>query len=187
MAYGRARGATMKMRIVCRVFAAALFTALAVLPKSASAQDLLSGHIGVASPIVTFTGSNGTSNTTTIGNNFTLSFPFGVGVQPQGSPVVFDFEFVPETHPSTRSDTLLVNPGVILPLQDGWALGMRASFEIDQNSIGFTPLVHKNFPLFPGSRFSWFLEGDFPVRFLRLPNGADATSVGFVLHTGLAF
>jgi hypothetical protein len=46
---------------------------------------------------------------------------------------------------------------------------------------------HKNFPLFPGSRFSWFLEGDVPVRFLRLPNGADATSVGFILHTGLAF
>ena len=187
MAYGRARGATMKMRGICHFFAAALFTASAVLPKSAGAQDLLSGHIGVASPIVTFTGSNGTSNTTTIGNNFIIAFPFGVGVQPQGSPVVFDFEFVPQVNPSTRSDTLLVNPGVILPLQDGWSLGMRASFEIDQNSIGFTPLVHKNFPLFPGSRFSWFLEGDFPVRFLRLPNGADATSVGFVLHTGLAF
>jgi hypothetical protein len=45
----------MKMRGICHVFAAALFTALAVLPKSASAQDLLSGHIGVATPIVTYT------------------------------------------------------------------------------------------------------------------------------------
>ena len=142
----------MKIRGICCVFAIALFAALAVLPKSADAQDLLSGHIGVATPIVTFTGSNGTSNTTTIGNNFIIAFPFGVGVQPQGSPVVFDFEFVPQVNPSTRSDTLLVNPGVVLPLQYGWAVGMRASFEIDQNSVGFTPLVHKNFPLFPGSR-----------------------------------
>jgi hypothetical protein len=63
---------------------------------------------------------------------------------------------------------------------------MRAAFEINQNSVGFTPLVNKSFP-FPGSRFSWFLEGDVPVQFLRLPNGADATSVGFVLHTGLLF
>jgi hypothetical protein len=75
---------------------------------------------------------------------------------------------------------------VILPLQDGWALGMRAASEINQNSAGLTPPVNKSFP-FPGSRFSWFLEGDVPVRFLRLPNGADATSMGFVLHTGLLF
>jgi hypothetical protein len=56
---------------------------------------------------------------------------------------------------------------VLLPLQDSWIVGMRAAFDINQNSVGFTPLVHKNFPL-PGSRFSWFLEGDVPVRFLRL-------------------
>ncbi len=177
----------MKMRGICHVFATALFTASAVLPKSAGAQDLLSGHIGVATPIVTFTGSNGTSNTTTIGNNFNILFPFGIGVQPQSSPVVFDFEFDPTINPSTRADTLTVQPGVILPLQYGLAVGMRAAFDINQNSVGFTPLVHKNFPLFPGSRFSWFLEGDVPVRFLRLSNGADATSVGFILHTGLAF
>ena len=113
--------------------------------------------------------------------------PFGIGVRPQSSPVIFDFEFVPEINPSTRSDTLLVHPGVILPLQYGWAVGLRAAYEVNQNSVGFTPLVNKSFPLFPGSRFSWFLEGDVPVRFLRLSNGADATSVGFVLHTGLAF
>ena len=98
--------------------------------------------------------------------------------------MVFDFEFDPTIHPSTRSATLLVQPGVILPLQDGWGVGMRAAFEINQNSVGFTPLVNKTFP-FPGSRFSWFLEGDVPVRFLRLRWGRR--TVGFVLHTGLAF
>src|SRR6516162_706277 len=102
----------MKTRGRCRVFAAALFTALAVLPKSAGAQDLLSGHIGVATPIVTYTASNGTSNTTTIGNSFNILFPFGIGVQPQSSPVVFDFEFDPTVNPSTRSDSLTVSPGV---------------------------------------------------------------------------
>ena len=187
MAYGRARGGPMKIRGICCVFAIALFAALAALSKSADAQDLLSGHIGVATPIVTYTASNGTSNTTTIGNNFNILFPFGIGVQPQSSPVVFDFEFDPTINPSTRTDTLTVQPGVILPLQYGWAVGMRAAFDINQNSVGFTPLVNKKFPFFPGSRFSWFLEGDVPVRFLRLPNGADATSVGFILHTGLAF
>jgi hypothetical protein len=182
---GREEG-TMKMK-ARRVFATALFAASAVLLKSAGAEDLLSGHIGIATPIVTWTGSNGTSSTTTIGNNFNILFPFGIGLQPQSSPVIFDFEFDPAVNPSTRSDSLTLSPGVLLPLQYGWIVGMRAAFDIDQNSVGFTPLVHKNFPLFPGSRFSWFLEGDVPVRFLRLPNGADATSVGFLLHAGLAF
>ena len=40
---------------------------------------------------------------------------------------------------------------MILPLQDGWGVGMRAAFEINQNSVGFTPLVNKKFPFFPGS------------------------------------
>jgi len=177
----------MKTSQIRCAFATALFIVSAVLAKSASAQDLLSGHIGVATPIVTYTAGSGTSNTTTIGNNFNILFPFGIGVQPQGSPVIFDFEFDPSVNPSTRTDTLTVSPGVLLPLQYGWIVGMRAAFDINQNSAGFTPLVHKNFPLFPGSRFSWFLEGDVPVRFLRLPNGADATSVGFLLHPGLAF
>ena len=115
-------GGPMKIRGICYVFAIALFAALAVLPKSADAQDLLSGHIGVATPIVTYTGSNGTSNTTTIGNSFDILFPFGIGVRPQFSPVIFDFEFDPVVHPSTRSDALVVQPGVILPLQDGWVL-----------------------------------------------------------------
>ena len=46
----------MKMK-ACRVFATALFAASAVLLKSAGAQDLLSGHVGVATPIVTWTGA----------------------------------------------------------------------------------------------------------------------------------
>jgi hypothetical protein len=179
-------GPTTKMK-ACRVFATALFAASAVLLNSAGAEDLLSGHVGVATPIVTWTGSNGTSSTTTIGNDFNILFPFGIGLQPQSWPVIFDFEFDPSVNPSTRSDSLTLSPGVLLPLQYGWIVGMRAAFVIDQNSVGFTPLVHKNFPLFPGSKISWFLEGDLPVRFLKLPNGADATSVGFLLHAGLAF
>jgi hypothetical protein len=164
-----------------------------VLSKSASAQDILSGHIGVATPIVTYSSSS-TTGTTTIGDTFNILFPFGIGVKPNWSPVVFDFEFVPEVHPNSRSVTMLLHPGVILPLQDGWAVGIRAAFEVNQNSVGFTPLVNKSFPV-SGQKFRWFVEGDLPVRFTRtvitLPSGrvnnSDATSVGFVLHLGLAF
>ena len=140
----------MKMRGICRVFATALFTASAVLPKSAGAQDLLSGHIGVATPIVTYTGSNGTSNTTTIGNSFDILFPFGVGVRPQSSPVVFDFEFDPVIHPSTRSDTLLVQPGVILPLQDGWGTWDAGRIRDQSELCWFYTAREQELPVFSG-------------------------------------
>jgi len=100
--------------------------------------------------------------------------------------VVFDFEFVPEVHPSTRSVMLLVHPGVIKPLPKRWAVGVRAAFEVNQNSLGFTPLASKSFPI-PHYKVRWFMEGDLPVRFSQLSGGVNATSVGFAIHLGLAF
>jgi len=117
----------------------------AVLPKSASAQGILSGHVGVAFPLANYTSAAGTSSTTTINEGFNVLFPFGIGVRPSESPVVFDFEFVPEVHPSTRSVMLLVHPGVIKPLPKRWAVGVRAAFEVNQTSLGFTPLASKSF------------------------------------------
>lgn len=166
-----------------------LLPAVTVLSKSASAQDILSGHVGVAFPLVDHTSATGASNTTTISDSFNILFPFGIGVKPSGSPVVLDFEFVPEVHPSDHSVTLLVHPGVIKPLPRHWAVGLRAAFEVNQNSLGFTPLVNKSFPI-PGYKVRWFVEGDLPVRFSQISNGAstpNATSVGFALHLGLAF
>jgi len=107
-------------------------------------------------------------------------------VKPNWSPVVFDLELVPEVHPNTRATTFLVHPGVVMPLPDSWAVGVRAAFEVNQNSKAFTPIVIKSFPL-SGYNFRWFVEGDLPVRFSQLNNGGSATSVTFAVHTGLAF
>ena len=80
-------------------------------------------------------------------------------MKPNWSPVVFDLELVPEVHPNTRATTFLVHPGVVMPLPDSWAVGVRAAFEVNQNSKAFTPLVIKSFPL-SGTNVAWFLEGD---------------------------
>lgn len=162
------------------------------LSKSAGAQNFsnpqyqISGHVGVALPLVTFTSAPNVSSPTTIAENFNINFPFGFGVKPYWSPVVYDLELVPEVHPNDGSATFLVHPGVVMPLPDGWAVGLRAAFEVDQNSKGFTPLVIKSFP-HPGSDVRWFIEGDLPVRFSQLSNGSSATSVTIAVHTGLAF
>jgi hypothetical protein len=154
--------------------------------KPSNAQDVLSGHVGVAFPLVTHTAANNSSDTTNLSDSFNILFPFGIGVKPIGSPVIFDFEFVPEVHPADRSVTLLVHPGVVKPLPKHWAVGLRAAFEVNQNSLGFTPLVAKSFPL-PRSKTRWFVESDLPVRFSQQNTGGNATSVTFAIHTGLAF
>jgi hypothetical protein len=163
-----------------------LLLAAMVLSKSAAAQDSISGHVGVAFPLVSHTSAGGVSDTTTISDSFNIDFPFGIGIRPAGSPVAFDFEFVPEVHPANRSVTLLVHPGVIKPLPKHWAVGLRAAWEVNQSSLGFTALVNKSFPI-PRSNTRWFVEGDLPVRFSQQTNGVNASSVGFGIHLGLAF
>lgn len=158
-----------------------------ILSRPAGAQDLLSGHVGVAFPLVTHTAAEGASSTTTLSDSFNILFPFGIGVRPNGLPVVFDFEFVPEVHPGDRSVTLLVHPGVVVPLPRHFAVGVRAAFEINQKSLGFTPLVARSFPLANSKKIRWFVEGDLPVRFSQLSTGVNATSVTFALHLGLGF
>jgi len=85
-------------------------------------QFEVSGHVGVAFPLATFTSANGASSPTTIAEDFNVNFPFGFGVKPNWSPVVFDLELVPEVHPNVSSTTFLVHPGVVWPLPDGWAV-----------------------------------------------------------------
>lgn len=160
-----------------------LLLAVSALSGIASGQDLLTGHVGVAFPLVNYTSTTGTAS---ISDSFNIVFPFGIGITPTASPVAFDFEFVPEVHPSSRSVTLLVHPGVIKPLPKHWAVGLRGAFEVNQSSLGFTPLVNKSFAI-PDSRVRWFVEGDLPVRFSQESTGANATSVGFALHLGFAF
>lgn len=166
-----------------------LLLAVTVLSKFANGQDMLSGHVGVAFPIVNYTSTTGTI---TISDSFNIVFPFGIGVKPAEWPVALDLEFVPEVHPGNRSVTLLVHPGVIKPLPKHWAVGLRAALEVNQSSLGFTPLVNKSFPV-PESKLRWFVEGDLPLRSSQQSSptnataSANATSVGFTLHLGLAF
>ena len=86
------------------------------LSKSAGAQLFanaqqygyeVSGHVGIQFPLATFTSAPGASSPTTIGDHFNINFPFGLGVKPNWSPVLVDFEFVPEVHPNTRATTFL--------------------------------------------------------------------------------
>jgi hypothetical protein len=146
----------------------------------------LGGHIGFLLPLVTHSGGQ----TTSLGDAPAVGFPTGITVKGSG-PMAFDFEFVPQYNATgTRQTTLTLHPGLIYGLGQGWAVGLRAAFVVDQATVGFTPLVNKSFPIKHrngGLLKAYFVEADLPVRFSR-PVGAPATNaVTFAMHFGVAF
>ena len=153
-----------------------------VAPDRANAQNSIGGHFGVAFPLVT----RADGKTTNIGDNFTTAFPMGISVKREGSRAVFDLELVPAIHDSPREVTLTVHPGVIWDLGGNFAGGVRAAFDINSSSWGFTPLIARSFPIAGHKNNRFFIEFDLPVRFQK-PAGNNITAVTFAVHLGTAF
>ena len=63
---------------------------------------------------------------------------------------------------------------------------MRAAFDVDSSSWGFTPLVARSFPIAGHKNNKFFIEFDLPVRFQK-PAGHNITAVTFAIHFGTAF
>jgi|SRR5215470_2750864 len=157
-----------------------LLLATAAVPLPASAQDRLGGHFGAVFPLV----NHASGETTTIGDDFTIGFPMGVTVKTSDT-WAFDLEFVPVIQNDPLGVSLTVHPGVIHALSNGYAVGLRMAFDVNQPSWGFTPLVNK--ALVHGPGYTWFVEGVVPIRFQSDPAGGNRTSIGLAVHTGVGF
>ena len=164
--------------------AAAIITPLlfGVVP-SAQAQAI-GGHIGFVLPLVTDT--NG--QTTTLADGFAIGFPVGVTVKGKGR-FAFDMEFVPQIKDSPRNVTLTFHPGGLWSIGGGFAVGIRAAFDVNSSQFGFTPLLHKSWPIGKEDGFfkAYFMEADLPVRFNRPPVGVATSPVTFAMHFDLGF
>lgn len=150
----------------------------------ANAQTTLGGHMGFVFPLVT--DADGT--VTTLRDNFAIGFPVGITVKGQGR-FAFDMEFVPQIADSPRQVTLTLHPGGIWSIGHGFALGMRAAFDVNSSQFGFTPLVNKSWPIKTEKGFfkAYFIEADLPVRFNRPLNGPASNPVTFAMHFGVGF
>ena len=153
----------------------------------AQAQEgpTLGGHIGFVLPLVTDT----SGNTTSLANTPAVGFPMGITITGDGR-MAFDLEFVPQYNATgQRLTTLTVHPGILWGFGKTWAVGLRAAFDVNQPSTGFTPLLHKNFPIRNqhGLLKAYFVEADLPVRFKRPVNQPATNAVSFALHFGVAF
>ena len=146
-------------------------------------QTRLAGHIGFVLPLVTQ--SNG--STTTIADGFSIGFPMGITLVGPGR-LAFDMELVPSIQKSPRNVSLTVHPGFVESVGHGFAVGVRAAFVVDTSTYGFTPLLHKSWPIEkPGLLKAYFLEADLPVRFDRPTGGPATTPVTFAMHFGVGF
>ena len=151
----------------------------------AQAGPTLGGHIGFVLPLVTDT----SGNTTSLANTPAVGFPMGITITGDGR-MAFDLEFVPQYNATgQRLTTLTVHPGILWGFGKTWAVGLRAAFDVNQPSTGFTPLLHKNFPIRNqhGLLKAYFVEADLPVRFKRPVNQPATNAVSFALHFGVAF
>jgi hypothetical protein len=163
---------------------AGFFAAVAIIgqPDRAVAQNTVGGHFGVAFPLVT----RADGKTTNLGDNFTTAFPMGITIKRQGSRMAFDLELVPAIQDSPRNVSLTVHPGLIWSLKGNWAAGIRAAFDVNQPSWGFTPLLARTFPI-TGHNFKLFAEVDVPIRFQKPSIGNNVTAVTLAIHIGTAF
>ncbi len=133
------------------------------------------GHIGIATPLVTVS-----STTTSIGDQFTLLTPLGIGFY-LSDDWIFDFETVVSNpiHP-TGTTGLVVDPGILYGLGQV-ALGLRVAFQINHDAnAGLIPLLHVGLADLGGA--SWFAEADFPTFY-----SDQKVEFNTVVHTGIGF
>ncbi len=145
------------------------------------AEGRLGGHFGIVIPLATEVDGE----TTTVSDDFVIGFPMGLSVK-LNDRVAFDLELVPVIQDSPQEISLTVHPGAIFSLKNNFAAGVRMAFDIDGDAWGFTPLVARAFPI-PNAPVKYFVELDFPIRFLEDELGDDDTSIGIAFHTGIAF
>ena len=161
---------------------ALVLMALASTVPVAKSQDNIGGHIGFVLPLVTHAGGN----TTSLADHFSIGFPIGVTFKGKGR-MAFDLELVPGIQDSPRNTSLTVHPGLVWGLGHRWAAGLRAAFDVNTPSFGFTPLVNYSWPIKDSFFKAYFVEAVLPVRFNRPTGGPDTTPVTFGLHFGLGF
>jgi hypothetical protein len=152
----------------------------------AQAQDHVGGHIGFVLPLLTHEGGR---NINDLADQFAIGFPVGITVKGSGR-MAFDLEMVPAINTAKpRETSLTVHPGLVWNVGHGFGAGVRAAFDVNSPSYGFTPLVNHSWPLKGESGFfkAYFIEAVLPVRFNRPVGGPMTNPVTAGLHFGLAF
>jgi|SRR5947207_12728801 len=165
-----------------------LLAALAPTEARADGTSLhpgIGGHVGVAIPLVFLK-----SNTQTIGDQFTLAYPIGIGFKITEKAAI-DFETVVANPISPRGTTsFTVDPGIVYDT-GSFVLGLRLGWDVNAaTNFKVIPLIHKGVADI-GAGASWFVEAAFPatLSFSKDIAGVNKTDgeLDIVFHTGIGF
>ncbi len=157
-----------------------------IISDSETSKPLIKGyHLGVVQPIVSF--NKGTTTNLFAYDKYAIGFPIGITFATPGK-LLFDLEMVPFIAPLIERREnyevhLLYHPGVLLPLNGGFTLGLRAAFESGTEQFGYTLLLNKAFDLCKDTKF--FVELVAPGRWG--PNEKSGYTQVLAFHMGLGF
>jgi hypothetical protein len=150
----------------------------------ARGQSKVGGHFGVVSPVVQLAADE----VTTFADGLGLGFPTGLTLAVMPG-VDFDLEVVPYIQDNEVTNVLL-HPGALMALTNGYTFGIRAAFETG-GAYGVTVLLNKGKRISPD--VTLFAELVVPVRFFReapdFPGEETDVRKAIVgaLHVGIAF
>ena len=166
---------------VGRIVAGTVMAIGALAPTQALADTpkRIGAHVGFVLPLV----SRADGTTTTIADDFVFGLPAGIGLKRVGR-FVLDMEAVTGIQNSPRDFSLELHPGIVMSVTPNLAAGLRAAFDVEGHSWGFTPLVNRT--LYVARSHSLFGEVVVPVRFVDAPSGTTK-SVGLAVHVGVGF
>lgn len=158
-----------------------LFTLLALsMPVfSQTTYPKITTYVGVVHPIISFSKEEPTVN---FKEFYSVGFPTGINIW-KNPKIGFSFEIVPSIkaeNGSSKMNSLLFHPGVLIALGNGYTFAGRAAFETT-GRYGITPVFNKTIKKNDNS--SYYVAIPLPVRF---GNNAPTTfTLGF--QFGIAF
>ena len=149
---------------------------------SISAQETypkMNGYVGIVHPIATFSTTGTDFN---FDGHYVAGLPLGLNLW-KGKRIGFSFEVVPYIragHGTSKMSNLLIHPGVLVSLGNGFTFAGRLAFETS-GRYGFTPVLNK--VIIRNKNSSFFAAVPIPFRFGN--DSAFTTTVAF--QFGLAF
>lgn len=159
-----------------------VFIAIFITGFSLSAQEnypKVAGYVGIVHPIATFSSAGTDFN---FDDHYVVGMPIGINLW-KNKKIGFSFEVVPyvrSENGSSKMPNLLIHPGVLVSLGNGFTFAGRAAFETS-GRYGFTPVLNK--VIIKNKHSSFFAAVPVPFRF-----GNDrpfSTTVAF--QFGIAF
>lgn len=161
------------------VLACCAHCAQAQVQNPAPAFPRMAGYVGLVHPLVTYSDAGTTKN---FENGYTVGMPLGINLW-KSSKVGFSLEIVPfirAENGTSKTSNLLIHPGILYALGNGFTFAGRAAFETG-GRYGFTPVLNK--VVKKNRNSSYFVAVPLPVRFGN--NHPASATVG--LQFGIAF